>query len=227
MRRVNFTLVNDAYPFACANIDRRVIGENAILECKTTNSAPNMKLFRQGEYPESWYCQMTHYLAVTGAERAYLAVLIGCREFKVFTLERDEDEIAALMQAEADFWQHVKDDTPPAITAKDSSAVAGSTPVISHTAIDLTPELQLLQEYAEAVAAAKEATAKADTLKNRICAALGEHDEGRAYGYHVKWTAVTRNTFSTKAFEKANPGIDLHPYYTASTSRRFEFIKDA
>lgn len=116
VRRCNFTLVNDAYPWAEANVDRMVVGEDAILEIKATNSPPNMRLIKGGEFPDMWYCQMTHYLAVTGKAKAYLAVLVNCREFKIFELERDEEEIASLMAAESRFWDCVKTMCRPRLT---------------------------------------------------------------------------------------------------------------
>ena len=113
VRKKNRIIVNDAYSFACADVDRIVVGEPALLEIKTTNSIPVMRKTKAGEYPNTWYCQMTHYLAVTGLERAYLAVLVGGREFLTFTLERDQAEIDALMEAERKFWTLVEEDTPP------------------------------------------------------------------------------------------------------------------
>ena len=38
VRRNNYMLHHDEYPFLLADVDREVVGENAILECKTTNS---------------------------------------------------------------------------------------------------------------------------------------------------------------------------------------------
>ena len=106
VRRCNFTLVNDEYPWACANVDREVVGESAILECKTTNSRLNTALFKDKEYPTQWLCQMMHYLAVTGKQKAYLAVLSECRDFHIFELERDEEDVRALMSTEKDFWNN-------------------------------------------------------------------------------------------------------------------------
>ena len=89
VRRKNRMMVNDKYPWACADVDRMVVGEEAILECKTTNSFPVMKDLRTGSFPDRWYCQMMHYLAVTGKKKAYLAVLVASRDFYWFELERD------------------------------------------------------------------------------------------------------------------------------------------
>ena len=112
VRRENHSILNDKYPWAIANVDRVVVGEDAGLEIKTTSEL-NTKSFKNGEYPSQYYAQCVHYIAMTGKQRWYLAVLIGNKEFKWFTIERDEGEIAALMAAEEEFWKHVKDNTPP------------------------------------------------------------------------------------------------------------------
>lgn len=229
VRRDNYTMVNDLYPWACADVDRRIVGEDALLECKTTTSLPNMKKFAAGEYPETWYCQMTHYLAVTGCQRIYLAVLISNREFKWFTLERDQAEIDALMAAEKDFWQHVVNDTPPVAAAADDETVndlfRDTVTYGADTPLDLTGDAGILQEYAEATEALKQAKDHCDALKTQICALMGEYSYGSSDTYRVKWTPVTTSRFDTKAFAKANPGIDLAPFYKESTSRRFDFAR--
>lgn len=225
-RNVNRTMVNAAYPWACADIDRSIVGENALLECKTTNSLPAMKLFGKNEYPGQWYCQMVHYLAVTGAETAYLAVLINGREFKIFELKRDEEEIEALMRIEERFYQHVKDDTPPEAMAADSEAVSdylGGVQTQGEESIDLSPDTALLTEYAETKAQADELGKKLDELKARICVAMGEYETGSAGGYKVSWKPTTSSRFDAKAFAKDHPEIDLKPWYKESTSRRFTF----
>lgn len=107
VRKVNQSFLNTDYPWAIANIDREIVGEDAGLEIKTT-SGMNLQRFKGGEYPANYYCQCVHYMAITGKKRWYLAVLIGNREFKTFTIERDDAEIAALMAAESDFWELVK-----------------------------------------------------------------------------------------------------------------------
>ena len=228
VRRDNHTLVNDLYPWACANVDRRVIGEDALLECKTTSSLPNIRKFAAGEYPEQWYCQMTHYLAVTGAQRIYLAVLIGNREFKVFPpLERDDEEIEALMRAEREFWTHVENDTEPNAGAMDGDAVADAYPGENETdtVVDLTAEADLLREYEIALANKKQAEERADEIKNRLCVALGENTTGVYKDYTVKWKSTGTNSFDIKAFKEAFPNIDYAPYYKVKVTRRFTFGK--
>ena len=107
VKRCNYTLYNTLYPFAHANIDRSIVGENAGLECKTT-SALNTRKFKNGDFPANYYVQCMHYMAVTGCDKWYLAVLVLNKAFMVFEIARDEGEIAALMEAERDFWAHVE-----------------------------------------------------------------------------------------------------------------------
>lgn len=65
VRKSNQSFFNSDYPWAIANIDREIIGEDAGLEIKTTSEL-NMKKFRGGEYPANYYCQCVHYMAMTG-----------------------------------------------------------------------------------------------------------------------------------------------------------------
>lgn len=120
VRRERSMLYHPQYPFAHADIDRWVIGENAGLECKTT-SIMNLKKFKNGEFPPTYYVQCVHYMAVTGADRWYLGVLVLNQGFYEFVIERDEDEIATLMEQEAAFWELVKAETPPGADGADQT----------------------------------------------------------------------------------------------------------
>ena len=75
VRRDSATWRNDKYPHLHANIDRRVVGMKAGVECKLT-SEMNAKKYKNGEFPDRFYAQCVTYLAVTELERWYLAVLI-------------------------------------------------------------------------------------------------------------------------------------------------------
>ena len=112
VRRENNILINPDIPFAHANVDRMIVGEDAGFEAKTT-SALNLKKFKNGEYPENYYVQCVHYLMVTGCKRWYLGVLILGVGFQHFVIERDEAEIEALRKSEADFWEYVKTQQAP------------------------------------------------------------------------------------------------------------------
>lgn len=227
VRRKNRILVNEDYPFACADVDRLIVGEKALLEIKTTNSPVAMKKFKNGEYPESWYCQMTHYLAVTGLEKAYLAVLIECRDFKIFELERDEEEITALMNAEKDFWNLVNTDTPPTADgmASTSETLTALYPQSNGETVDLFGYENDLAQYMAISAQIKALEAQKDEMANKVKAFLGEAGKGENERFRVSWTTSERKTFDTKRFALENADINLDRYYKVSSTRTFRVIE--
>ena len=121
VRRENNILINPDIPFAHANVDRMIVGEDAGFEAKTT-SVLNLKKFKNGEYPENYYVQCVHYLMVTGCKRWYLGVLILGVGFKWFVIERDEGEIEALRKSEEDFWEYVKSGNAPMVDGSNSTS---------------------------------------------------------------------------------------------------------
>ena len=223
VRRKNRILVNEDYSWACADVDRMVVGEKAFLECKTTNSPVAMKKFKNGEYPEMWYVQMTHYLAVTGLEKAYLAVLVECRDFKVFELERDEEEIKALMDAEKEFWNSVKTDTAPKADGLQSTSDTLTTlyPQSNNESVNLFGYENELQQYMALNAQIKALEAQKDEIANKVKAFLAEAGRGENDSYRVSWSTSERKTLDTKKLISDHPEINMDDYYKISTSRTF------
>lgn len=105
VRRRNAILRHPKYEFIFANIDREIVGEKAILECKTAN-VYFAKQWEDDEVPASYIYQVQHYMAVTGYERAYIAVLIGGNRFLWKVIERDDELIEMMISAEKDFWEN-------------------------------------------------------------------------------------------------------------------------
>lgn len=103
VQRYGYTLTSDAHPFMRATIDRKVVGARIGVECKTT-SAYNDRRFGDDNYPYEYYVQCQHYLAVTGWDAWYLAALVGNRVFRVYRVERNEDDIREIIDAESRFW---------------------------------------------------------------------------------------------------------------------------
>ena len=222
VRKCNQSFLNSDYPFAIANIDREIVGEDAGLEIKTTSEL-NMKKFKGGEYPANYYCQCVHYIAMTGKQRWYLAVLIGNRDFQWFTIERDEAEIAALMGAEADFWELVKNRTPPVADGSRATTAAIKTIFAesSEDTVDLTLKLPALLQYIDLDKQIAELETLRDEAANRIKSFMGDAGGGECDGYCVSWKSSTRRTFDSKKFAKENPGLDLTGYYKETSARTF------
>lgn len=230
VRRKNKMLVNTDYPWAFGDVDRLIVGEKALLEIKTTNSIPIMKQLRNSEeFPEAYYAQVVHYLAVSGLEKAYLAVLIGCRDFKVFELERDEDEIAALMGAEEEFWEgYVKTVTPPPTDglASTTDTITFLYPESNDEIVSLMAYESDLKQYMTYSSLIKDVEMQRDEVANRIKAFMGESGKGECAGYKVSWTSSERKSFDTKKFASVHKDIDLSDFYKTSTVRTFKVTKN-
>ena len=221
VRRKNRMLVNDEYPWACADVDRLVVGEKALLEIKTTNSFPAMRKIRGGEYPEQWYCQMVHYLAVTGLEKAYLAVLVNCRDLRIFELERDEDEIAALMDAERAFWEKVTKDIPPEADGSEATTEALGEMYQGGAGGTILLNWQWLEKRAKLLEVKKALEKDIDEINNKVKAEMGNYERATDNHFTVTWKSQIKKTFDRKALEKDYPGIELDKYYKTSTTRVF------
>lgn len=224
VQKCNYMIKNPAYPWVVADIDRRVVGENAGLECKTTSTL-DLKQFRGVEFPEKYYVQCVHYLAVTGADRWYLAVLVFGKEFHVYTLERDESEIDALMDAEAEFWEKVKNETPPDITGLeiDSNAVTALFPDSTDEEIDLYDAEDLFKQLKSADDYLKNAKAWKDRIINQIKDRMKTASVGNCGAYSCTWKTQERNTIDIEALKEAYPDIPIEHFTKTSKSRPFRW----
>jgi putative phage-type endonuclease len=224
VRRRNAILQHLEHTFMTANIDRWIVGENAGLECKTT-SVLNRAKFSQGEFPLNYYVQCVHYMAVTGAERWYLGVLVLNNAFHVFTIERDDAEIQALIEAEKHFWEnHVLKQIPPAPDGSESTSE-----VIKH----LFPEARereeaalfgyedKIQQYLSLDAQVRELEQERDKIKQELQLALADAEIGRAQGYIVEWKNQVRQTLDTKKLKSEHAEIYEKFLKPAQTVRRF------
>ena len=223
VRRSNQSWFNDQYPWAIANIDREIVGEDAGLEIKTTSEL-NTQKFKGGEYPANYYVQCMHYMAVTGKQKWYLAVLIGNREFKWFTIERDEDEINALMDAERTFKMYVDNDTPPIADGSSSTAdtLSALYPNSEDISIGIGAFERDLDNYFQLKSQLDEICQTIDGIANRIKAHLGECAMGEGEKYKVSWKTQSRTTFDHKKLIADHPEVDASKYFKTSNSRPFK-----
>jgi len=227
VRRKNAIIYESEFPFAHANVDRLIVGEDAGLECKTT-SILNLKRFRDGEYPPTYYVQCQHYMMVTGKSKWYLAVLILGREFKWFEIARNDEDIEALAAAECEFWELVQSGKEPPVDG--SRSCSDTLTVIwadsCHDTIDISAYRAELVRRESLTAKIKELEAERNAIDNELKAFMGEAEAGETEGYKVSWKAQTRRTFDSKRFAADNPDMELSDYYKETTSRIFKIRED-
>lgn len=224
VRRENNIIINPDYPYAHANVDRVIIGEDAGLECKTT-SILNLKRFKNGEYPPTYYVQCVHYMMVTGAKKWYLAVLVLGQGFYWYEIERDEEEIAALARSEEAFWALVESKQPPEVDGSESTTNTLTTIYAdgnNNTTVDLFAYDSTLKQYLAISKQIKDLKGIQDELANQVKSYMQTAGKGESANHKVTWTTASRNTFDKDRFIADHPGTDLSKYYKESTYRTFK-----
>lgn len=223
-RRVNSMIRNPRYPFALADIDFRIVSENAGLECKTTATL-DLAQFNGTEFPEKYYAQCVHYLAVTGAERWYLAVLVLGRGFFVYVLERDDVEITALMEAEERFWQRVQDQDPPNVTGQDADTEAMGT--IWADSSDEAVDLFGMESLFRQLKSIDETMGNLQSLKNQAINEIKNRmqtaSSGSCGSYSCTWKTQQRRSLDLDALREDFPEIPFDDYMKVTKSRPFKW----
>ncbi len=105
VRQKHMLLQSREYPFMLADLDG-VIYENggmAVFEAKTA-SAYKQELWEK-DIPAPYILQVQHYMAVTGAKKAYIAALVGGNHFVWHVAERDDGMIGKIIAMEKYFWE--------------------------------------------------------------------------------------------------------------------------
>lgn len=224
VRRNNFMWKSSQHPCMLADVDREIVGENAGLECKTTQSWSGATVMK-GEIPLTYYVQCMHYMSVMGYDKMYLAVLVFGRGFQYFEIGRDEGEISALVAAEESFWRDfIEGGVSPAPDGSQSAETAIKA-MLDHD-FD-TGEIFMhergadVREYVQLTQTIKQLSKNADAIKQSLQLALGEHGRGCTDEYLITWYPQTRATIDTKKLFRKYPDV-YRDCIKTSTTRIFK-----
>lgn len=127
----NTIIKHPKYPFLFASLDGTLIdketGEMGILEIKTTNILQSMQKEKWKEkIPDNYYCQVLHYLNVTGYSFVILKaqlkydfdgeIKLDTRHYKILK-EEVADDMKMLEKKEIEFWtKYVETGIRPPLT---------------------------------------------------------------------------------------------------------------
>lgn len=232
---------NDRFPHLHANIDRKVIGQRAGVECKVTSNL-NEKKYRDGKFIDSYYAQCVDYLAVTEFQRWYLAVLIYGVGLRIYQMTRipddvtpewcessvyvDDLEIKSLNTAANNFWHYVETNTPPPADGHPatSSALAQMYPKSNKECADLAGFDNDLIQYMTIGEQIKSLKLLQDEYANKVKAFLGDSGRGESVRYKVSWSTQERTTFDKDKFFADHKDIDMNGYIKTSSSRVFRVM---
>lgn len=225
VRRRNVMFQHDEYDWMTANIDREVVGEDAILECKTASVYATEK-WKNG-IPEHYEIQCHHYMAVTGVRKAYLACLILNKELVIREIERDDELINNLIAIEKEFWENyvLKKQMPP---PDGSDAATDAIKVLyadsdAEGSVELTGFDTKLKRYDEISSLIKELEQENEQIKQEIMVEMKENEVAFAGERKITWKRQNgRTTVDGSRLKKELPDIYSKYIKTGNPFRVFK-----
>lgn len=227
VRRINAVLQHPDCPWMLANIDREILGDEAvqILECKTAG-LHGAKLWEQG-VPEYVQLQVLHQMAVTGKRAADVAVLICGQELQIHRIERNDTMIRQLMALEHAFWAYVEEMRAPPADGSESAgkALCALYPRDTGQELDLTADAPMNAAFCDLVAVRRvlaEHLALEGGLKQRIQQRMGEATRAIFEGGAVSWKRSKEgNSFDLGRLLREHPEYATAYAQVTPGSRRF------
>ena len=228
VRRVNRTIRHSKHYFMQGHIDRKISCISGGLEIKTVGIRSAHLWGEEGSevIPTHYRAQVVHYLAVTGWDFFDVAALIGGQTLRIFTVERDEDEITELIKREREFWKHnVLDDFPPMpMVPKEASMLY---PVSDpNKIIDADTNLmELIQQAQLNEAIVSRAKKGLEQHKAEIQGLMGDAEiiRDQAGKRLCTWKSQTRNDLDKAALKKARPEL-WEEFPKTSNVRTFRIV---
>ena len=212
------------YPFMNANLDGLCHAENPVTiggETVQGNGGHEIKTSSQGEgftddeIPDSYYCQVQHYMAVTGLDWFILTVFfMNTKKGKHYIIKRNNEFIyEKLIPTEKDFWEnYVLKNVVPEPTGVDSETeYLKSLPMDEVIQLDEETE-SIISEEREIDCQIKELNKKQAELKNMILLKLAENSTGFDKAekstalcgkYKITYNSQSRKSVDSDALKKA------------------------
>jgi putative phage-type endonuclease len=165
-----------------SSFDYRVLGEDALLECK--NVAGDQ--FRKGwvtdgervlEAPLHIELQVQHQMLVAGVQRAYIAVLVGGNQLHVVQREADAGIGADIRRKVEAFWASVADGVAPKATPADADFIVRSLRAQAGDAtlvVDDATVVESLRQYAALGEQIAQLEALRDAAKANVLLVVGD-----------------------------------------------------
>lgn len=244
VQRINGTIIDG---IRIANVDRFIVNPaisrnvrwfngavttDTLLECKTAGAytagrwgESQENLILKGlpcppaQMPLEYLCQVQWYLGITGCQTAYLAVLIGGQDFRIYRIERDQDAIDWLFEKADRFWvANVMAEQPPeptnaaeadTIWNKDNGSTIeadNATAAAYGDLISLKAQKRQIEDQIEE----KETILKLHMRDNQVLTINGDKA--------ATWKTGERSTIDTKALRSDLP--DIAEKYTRKTQTR-------
>lgn len=234
VRRASKMYVHKKYQFLVAHVDRLIVGENELLECKTCGShkkdewEDEIQIIEvNGEkqeqiikkIPQEYILQCIWYMGIVGKKTCYIAVLIGGQKFKYRKIEFDEELFETMVETAVKFWNCVQTKTMPELTPDDNEIMVKLYPTVENEYI----ERQELERKIDRLQAVKEKIKKLEIRKDKYEAELKKiintHAGILTEKYKVSWQTTSKPFVNTERLKADNL---YEKYLDNSVSRRFQ-----
>lgn len=226
VRRRNQIFEHPLHPFLRANIDRDVVGEDAILECKTANQFLS-KEWEGEDIPLSYLCQVQHYMNVLNKQYCYIAVLIGGQKFIYKRIDRDQELIDIITERLVEFWEtNVLEKVEPSIDGSKATSDFLKERYSDIEDVETTlPSTfdELVEQKREFKKAKKEIEDAIRKVDNEIVSELGKREAsiGITPKHIISWKLVSTRRMNTKKLAEKYPEVASdEEIYNVTESRR-------
>jgi len=192
---------------------------DGVLEIKTTSA------YSWDAVPDYYALQVQWQLEVADLNHGWVAALHNGRKLTLWSVERDKELGASLLDVAGRFWEHnVLGMNPPDVdgTAATTEALARQFPAAEpDKRVDLTGMAEKLTLLEQTKAIIKEMTEAQTHVENMIKQQMGDATAGTIGGVDViTWKNTSTKRFDVTRFREENPDTAAQ-YMTANQSRRF------
>lgn len=170
---------HDAVPFMLATPDA-ILANGELVDAKTTTFRQAAKFGAEGsdELPVEYVCQGQQQMAVVGAEVCHFAVMLDVWTLKIYRVERNDELIDGLIDAERELWDRIQAGDPPEPTwghDRTADLVRRMNRFVSDRVIELAGDVAACwDEYERLGQIEREAKKARDEMKARVEFAMGE-----------------------------------------------------
>lgn len=236
VQRVNKLLTHPELSIARANIDRAVINPDIAgnvrfkngklttdrgLECKTGDKFTTAFWGEAGtdEVPDYYLLQCMWYMAICNVPLWDCAVLLGGNDYRMYTIERNEDLIADLLGEAEAFWKRVESRTPPDPINMDDANALWPKHLADKAQIVGVDVANACEEYDALKAKEKALKKQMDAQKLKIVSQIGDAEKITYRGEQIaSWKAQDTTRLDAKALRAAHPEI-ADKFSNTTTSR--------
>jgi putative phage-type endonuclease len=207
--------------FVTESLDSSIDDALGVAEIKTTGG-----LAPWHELPDHVLAQVQWQMHVTGLDHAWVPVMFGGQRVKVYEVERDEGDIAALVAVADRFWGDVVSGRPPLPDHRDLPALQARWPEAApgeELALD-KEAAALVRAIAHARAASRLAREHEDSLVAQLLESVGDAETLTENGAVVAtYKSSTRGSIDAKRLRTELP--EVAERFTRTTSYRSLRIK--